>query len=199
MRIKSVTLMAVVALLHTGNVLADERALQQALAKTQVMLKQTAAEKIALEQELAKLKQEFEQFRKKSEGELAAREQGAQKLAGNVSTLKERYVTLAEKYQQLQTGYKDAVHSSRSVEVALDHERKKFQLCYDNNKKLFDINQEILGNYQEKGFWDVLQNKEPFTGFASVKLETLIQDYQYRNEDLKLDGSLADSRVNMSP
>ena len=38
--------------------------------------------------------------------------------------------------------------------------------------------------------WEVMQESEPFTGFKAVKLENLIQDYQYKNEDLKLDASL---------
>ena len=184
-------LMTSVIMLHAGHALADERALQQALAKAQMMLKQAAAEKLAADQELAKVKTEFDQYKKKSEGALAAREQGAEKLAENVNTLKERYVALAEKYQQLQAVYKDSIRTSQTADASLELERKKFQLCYDNNKKLYDINQEILGNYQDKGFWDVFQDKEPFTGFATVKLETLIQDYQYQNEDLKLDESLA--------
>lgn len=175
--------------------MADERALQQALAKAQFMLKQVTAEKVAAQQELAELKETFGQFKKKSETELEKREQGAERLAGNVSTLKDRYQVLAEKYQQLQMEYKKVALVRQETDSLLATEHKKFQLCYDNNKKLFDINQEILGNYQDKGFWDVLNEKEPFTGFATVKLETLIQDYQYQNEDLKLDDSLASSGI----
>ena len=49
-------LMTSVIMLHAGHALADERALQQALAKAQMMLKQAAAEKLAADQELAKVK-----------------------------------------------------------------------------------------------------------------------------------------------
>lgn len=171
-------------------VMADERALQQALAKAQFMLKQTTAEKLAAEQALAALKQEFEAFQKKSESRMQSQEQGAVKLAGNISALKERYIALADKYQTLQLEYRQAIQTGKTTEQALQQEQKKFDLCFDNNKKLFDINQEILGNYQDKGLWEVIREKEPFTGFASVQLEELIQEYQYRNEDMKLDESL---------
>lgn len=170
--------------------MADERALQQALAKAQFMLKQTTAEKLAAEQALAALKQEFETFQKKSESRMQSQEQGAVKLAGNISALKERYIALADKYQTLQLEYRQAIQTGKTTEQALWQEQKKFDLCFDNNKKLFDINQEILGNYQDKGLWEVIREKEPFTGFASVQLEELIQEYQYRNEDMKLDESL---------
>jgi DNA repair exonuclease SbcCD ATPase subunit len=189
MRVHSLILMSAV-FLHAGHVVADERALQQALAKAQVMLKQTSAEKSALEQELTKLKQEFEQYKKKSEGELAAREMGAERLAGNVNTLKERYVALAERFQQLQIAHRNVVLTGKESEREIERAKQNFQLCFDNNKKLFDINQELLGNYENKGVWDVLQEKEPFTGFSTVKLETLIQEYQYKNEDLRLDDAL---------
>lgn len=170
--------------------MADERALQQALAKAQFMLKQATAEKLAAEQALAALKQEFETFQKKSESRMQSQEQGAVKLAGNISALKERYIALADKYQTLQLEYRQAIQTGKTTEQALQQEQKKFDLCFDNNKKLFDINQEILGNYQDKGLWEVIREKEPFTGFASVQLEELIQEYQYRNEDMKLDESL---------
>ena len=169
---------------------ADERALQAALSKAQFMLKQATTEKAAVEQELAKLKAEFAQFKKSSESQLQVREQGAARLAGSVTEMKERYVELADKYQQLQQNYKQAMLAGRMSEAKLEQQQQNFQLCFDNNKKLFDINQELLGNYENKGVWDVLQEKEPFTGFSTVKLETLIQEYQYKNEDLRLDEAL---------
>lgn len=169
---------------------ADERALQAALSKAQFMLKQVTTEKAAVEQELAKLKAEFAQFKKSSESQLQAREQGATRLAGNVTEMKDRYQQLADKYQQLQIAHRNMVLAGKESERKLEQQQQNFQLCFDNNKKLFDINQELLGNYENKGVWDVLQEKEPFTGFSTVKLETLIQEYQYKNEDLRLDDAL---------
>ena len=176
-----------------GAAYADERALQQALAKAQFMLKQVSAEKVAVEQEMSKEKEDFAKYKKKSESELEAREQGSVRLAGNISAIKERYGELADKYRELQIALKEAKRDAQTKELGLDAEQRKFQLCYDNNKKLYDINQEILGNYEEKGIWEVLKEKEPFTGFASVKMEEFIQDYQYKNEDLKLDDALLGS------
>ena len=177
-------------LLMSSTAFADERALQQALAKAQFMLKQATAEKMTAQQDLEQLKAEFEKYKKKSSADIEAQKEGAVKLAGNVNLMKERYMELVDKYKELQGSLKLAVRTAKTNELLLDGEKKKFQLCFDNNKKMYDINQEILGNYQDKGVWEVLEEKEPFTGFASVKMEEFIQDYQYKTEDLKLDDTL---------
>lgn len=179
---------------------ADERALQAALTKTQLMLKQAAADKIVAEKQLAETraelersKQEFERYRKTTEGKLQAKEQGSTKLAGTVDALKERYVELQGKYAELNQRYVSSTRSGKEVDQKLKNHQENFQLCLENNRKLYDINQEILGNYQNKGMWEVMQESEPFTGFKAVKVENLIQDYQYKNDDLKLDEALLGS------
>lgn len=184
----------------TINAHADERALQAALTKTQLMLKQAAADKVSAEKQLAEVKAEleknkaeFERFRKSSESQIQAKEQGSTKLAGTVDVLKDRYTELQGKYAELKQLYVSSSRSGKEADLKLKTHQDNFQLCLDNNRKLYDINQEILGNYQDKGFWEVMREKEPFTGFRSVKLENLIQDYQYKNDDLKLDDPLLGS------
>lgn len=179
---------------------ADEKALQAALTKTQLMLKQAAADKIAAEKQLAGVKaelehskSEFESYKKATERKLQVNEQGSDRLAGTVDVLKERYVELQAKYAELNKRHASAARSGKEVDQKLKIHQENFQLCLENNRKLYDINQEILGNYQDKGVWDVMQESEPFTGFKAVKVENLIQDYQYRNDDLKLDESLLGS------
>src|SRR3989338_4409937 len=170
---------------------ADELALQAALTKTQLMLKQAAADKIAAEKQLAEVKaelahskSEFESYKKTAERKLQVNEQGSDKLAGTVDVLKERYAGLQAKYAELNQRHASAARSGKEVDQKLKIRQENFQLCLENNRKLYDINQEILGNYQDKGMWEVMQESEPFTGFKAVKLENLIQDYQYKNEDL---------------
>ena len=113
--------------------------------------------------------------------------------AGTVDALKERYVELQGKYAELNQRYVSSTRSGKEVDQKLKNHQDNFQLCLENNRKLYDINQEILGNYQNKGMWEVMQESEPFTGFKAVKVENLIQDYQYKNDDLKLDEALLGS------
>lgn len=179
---------------------ADEKALQAALTKTQLMLKQAAADKIAAEKQLTQVKAELQQskselesYKKTTERQLQAKEQGSTKLAGTVDVLKDRYTELQGKYAELNQRYVSSTRSGKEADQKLKQHQENFQLCLDNNRKLYDINQEILANYQDKGVWDVMQESEPFAGFKAVKVENLIQDYQYRNDDLKLDESLLGS------
>ena len=169
---------------------ADERALQNALAKAQYMLKQSEAEKAQVQQELADLKADFDKYKKSSESRLQAKERGETKLEGKVNLMVDRYKELQSQYLELREKYVQAVGLARETNAKLQNETRNFSLCFENNKKLFGINQEILGNYKEKGIWEVLKESEPFTGYNTVKLENLIQDYQYKNEDLKVPESL---------
>lgn len=177
--------------------LADERALQAALAKAQYMLKQASTEKLAAEQKASQLQAELDQLKKSSDQKIqqlqANEQQGNAQLAGKVDTMKIRYVALQEKYAQLKQEYVKVARTGQQQDSALKTQQDNFQLCLKNNRALYDINQEILGNYQDKGFWEVMQDKEPFTGFKSVKVENLIQDYQYKNEDLLLEEDLLGS------
>src|ERR1700719_5314348 len=56
-----------------------------------------------------------------------------------------------------------------------DRERK--------NLELFKLANEILTRYEKFGLGDAVAAREPFTGIARVKLETLVQDYQDRIAD----------------
>ena len=173
---------------------ADERALQAALSKAQYMLKQATADKLAAEQKLTRVQTEFDQYKKASEKQVQQAQlkgqQGSAQLTEKVDLMKTRYTELQGKYVQLKQEYIKLSKSGNNLDSQLKVQQDNFQLCLENNRKLYDINQEILGNYQDKGFWDVMQESEPFTGFKTVKVENLIQDYQYKNEDLRVDEAL---------
>ncbi len=79
------------------------------------------------------------------------------------------------------------------LEESLKKSGENFALCYENNKKLYSLNNEMLERYQHKGFADVLVQREPFTGLKRVDVENLIQDYQYQIDSLKIKSSGTDS------
>jgi chromosome segregation ATPase len=86
-------------------------------------------------------------------------------------------------YEQLSTAAKKiegerAKFASESVVLKRkldDRERK--------NLELFKLGNEILARYERFGLGDALAAREPFTGIAKVKLETLVQDYQDKIAD----------------
>ncbi len=161
---------------------------KNALAKAQYMLRQVSTEKAGLEQQISKQKVEIEKLTK----EISLLKNDAKnKLANINSTQVEALTTLKVDRQKVQS--KLEVESKKSSELnsanelltqKLEKQTKNFDICYTNNKKLYDINKEILGKYEDKGFWAALSQKEPFTAIEKVKIENLVQDYQYEIDGL---------------
>jgi septal ring factor EnvC (AmiA/AmiB activator) len=162
---------------------------KNALAKAQYMLRQISSEKTQLETELAKVKKEKEQLQK----DLDNAKKDHQKTVSSINSQQLQLTSAATEKNNLIKDIEEEKEklealtneSSRLLEK-LDAQKNNFQTCYINNKKLYEINQEILGQYQEKGFWDALAQKEPLTTIGRVKVENLIQDYQYKMDDLEI-------------
>jgi chromosome segregation ATPase len=162
---------------------------KNALAKAQYMLRQISSEKTQLEAELAKVKKEKEQLQK----DLDNAKKDHKKTATAISNQQQQLASASNERNNLMESIekeKEKIdmltsESGRLLEK-LDAQTSNFQTCYINNKKLYEINQEILGQYQDKGFWDALSQKEPLTSLGKVKVENLIQDYQYKMDDLEI-------------
>lgn len=167
-----------------------EDATKNALAKAQYMMRQVSSEKAELEKELAKKKLEVEALTK----ELAkAKNESKAKFESTNNQQQEALTVLANDKQKIQEKLKG--ESERNTKLAEENEKltkklevhsSNFELCYNNNKKLYEVNKEILGKYENKGFWAALSQKEPFTSIERVKVENLVQDYQYQIELLSV-------------
>lgn len=165
---------------------APDKAAQAAAAKAQFMLRQVAGEKAALEQKNRELQAQIDALTKKTttlQKEQQVAELGKEKLSGQIGSIKEKYIALVDKYNELRAAYIGEKQRAQNDAAKMEQREDFIKQCVDNNKKLFTINQEILGKYEGKGFWDVMNQKEPFTGLSQVKIENLVQDYQFQNED----------------
>ncbi len=177
---------------------------KEALAKAQYMLRQLNAEKITLQQENAKLKQEIEALKKDNEKQLSKSQQGNKKLSNTVDALKSRNSQMREMILQANDKFRDMQVQQKNQGQLINQYSEKLSLCIANNKELFDVNTEMLEKYQKKGVWKALAKAEPFTKLQKVKIENLIQDYQYRIEDLQvepdpvLEQSVVENQVNES-
>ena len=171
----------------------DAGTAQKALAKAQFMLRQATSEKAQLQQQLESLQQQigtlqaqlfsleaavlekqrgFEKKFSEADGQWRARNEKAEK---SLQSLREQLLAQTEQ-------------GTRLAEQ-LRRQTDNFDLCYSNNKKLYSMNRDLLERYQNKGFVDVMKQKEPFTGEARVAVENLIQDYQYQLQDLTVGAS----------
>jgi len=168
---------------------APDKAAQAAVAKAQFMLRQVSGEKAALEAKNHDLQTQIDALTKKAAvmvKEQQVAELGKEKLSDQVSGVKEKYVALVNKYNELREAYIAEKKRGQSDAAKMDERDAFIKQCVDSNKKLFTINQEILGKYEHKGFWDVINQKEPLTGLSQVELENMVQDYQFENEDARV-------------
>jgi predicted nuclease with TOPRIM domain len=187
-------------LLAAGNVFANN----EALARAQYMLRQAAAEKAQmqsenqrlatsnkeLEKKLDALEKKYAKLAKKSERKSAAMGDRVDKLNTRLEQEIAAHKEASEKLKQMMT------EKNRLFGIATD-QTGVLDLCVANNKKLYDINRELLGAYENKGVWGALAQAEPFTGLKQVEIENLVDEYQYRLDDLRVYQSDYESANNM--
>ena len=179
---------------RSGN--ADARVAQQ--------LQQLANEKVALQSENNKLKQELEQAKaqlQKSAStakDLEKRNSVLQASAGrgesNSRQTEEQLERSRAQLQELVTKFRETAQTLRDVETErasfksqLAARERDYKVCVDRNVGLYEVNHEILGRMEERGFWSKVAEREPFTRLKRTQIENLIDDYRYRVEELRLE------------
>ncbi len=173
---------------YSNSAHAENDNTKNALAKAQYMLRQMSTEKASLEQEISKQKVEIETLSKEVS---LLKKESKNKLEASNNNQQEVLTLLKSDRQKVQGKLEIEVEKNTAITTANEHltqqlakQTNNFDVCYNNNKKLYDINKEILGKYEDKGFWAALSQKEPFTAIEKVKIENLVQDYQYQIDNL---------------
>lgn len=169
---------------------ADDTNAQKALQKAQFMLRQATSEKAELQTQLDAANQQVEQLSR----ELTAAKSGAandrqrteEKYSSAIAQWKQRDTDTAAELAAIRQQLKQEMAQRREVESQLQKQKNNFAACYENNKKLSDIGTQLLSRYENKGFGDVLKQREPFTGISRVELENLVQDYRYQLDGLRV-------------
>ncbi|HRH76207.1 MAG TPA: hypothetical protein PK129_02580 [Cellvibrionaceae bacterium] len=179
-----------VACVVTPNVYAAGDEQKAALAKSQFMLRQLTVEKTDMEKknkELDEANKTLKTQLDKAQAELASKNAQLSQLQTKAQEQQEALAkTQQESGQQQKELQRSAAlvnHQKTNIEARLQTQRANLGLCMENNRKLYDINKELVANYQNKGFWAVAKQKEPFTGKQQVEIEKLAQEYQYRLDD----------------
>lgn len=167
----------------------NDAAAKNALAKAQYMMRQVSNEKAELEKQIAKQKEQIDALTKENEKikvDLKNKMNAVNPLDEVVKSLKDNGQKNQSKLENELSKNDKLTAKNEELELKLSSQSKNFDICYGNNKKLYEINKEILGQYENKGFWDALKQKEPFTAIERVKVENLVQDYQYNIDSLKV-------------
>jgi len=168
-----------------------------AMARAQYMLRQMNAEMIQLKAsqqsllaEKDALKKDFDKLQKKYDGLTSKSEKNKQAMKGKVSEIKQRYKEEVTAHNETRKQLKEIIQEKNRLFNVATEQTRSLDLCVGNNEKLYTINREILSQYEEKGVWDSVTQAEPFSGLTQVQIENLVDDYQYRLDDLRVGADL---------
>lgn len=144
----------------------------KALARLQFMVRQLSTERDALAAENSKLKSEVEDVRRKF-GDLRNKAQSA------LTQFKDQSTELSEKLSESQARVKE-------LEDITTRQTAEFNTCMQKNVALYDSHRDILRQYEKKGVFASLLQREPLTGIKQVEMENIIEDYRDRIDQLQV-------------
>jgi predicted nucleic acid-binding Zn-ribbon protein len=169
---------------------AQDANAQKALQKAQYMLRQVSSEKVELQTQVDALKQQNDKLTTELATMKSATGQAQRateaKYGGAIEQWKQRDVQTSDQLTATKQQLKQQIEQRTQLEAQLQKQTSNFSVCYENNKKLYDLNTQLLGHYENKGLGDVLKQKDPFTGIKQVEIENLVQDYRYQLDDLQV-------------
>ena len=149
----------------------------QKVLRVQRMLRQVSQERDAALAEVARLKAEIEQLNRKHAG---ARKNSDAALV----KFRESIAALNADMQQTTQNLRRAESERSLLQETLVGQAQQLETCESNNVKLLQVNRDLLGQYENKGLFDSLMQREPVTGLKGVELENIVQDYQDRLDRL---------------
>ncbi len=107
------------------------------------------------------------------------------RLAGELTREKTRFEELVSRYREAAVTLRDSETDRAAKTQQLAQSDLGLRSCVDRNANLYALNQEVLGKFEDQGFWSSLARREPFTQLKRVQLENLVDDYRNRALDQK--------------
>ena len=160
----------------TGDVWASDPEDQKVL-RIQRMLRQVSQERDALQAENARLKIEIEELNRKHTGIKKSSDSALAKSRESIAALN------ADMQQAMQNLRRTESEKNLLQETVVS-QAQQIETCESHNVKLLQVNHDLLGQYEKKGFFDSLMQREPIIGLKGVELENIVQDYQDRLDRL---------------
>jgi chromosome segregation ATPase len=175
------------------------RRLQQQAQQLQQQLQQAQAARAKLEEENAVLKRDLESSERKAGAVASSQRALDQKLRAAEAERSTLVAGSADLQRQL------ADEKARSAEVLAAREREIAELgqglrtveareadlqarfreqvrrvteCTEKNERLVKVGAELIGRYRDKGFADIVRQREPVLGLADVATFNLLQEYR---------------------
>jgi len=112
-----------------------------------------------------------QQALQKSKNEYAAVVARLNDLLGQHSSLRAQEKTTVEKL-------KAAEHQGQDLQSRLEAMTRQNGVCEAGNRKLYQLNVELLERYKKKSVFDAVLQHEPLTGLKDVEMQNIIQKYR---------------------
>jgi chromosome segregation ATPase len=167
---------------------------------------QLAAEKTALQAQVAQMKKDLDAAQaalgaaKKERDALKARSAGSAGAAAQLAQANASRESAEKNLEQnkqrtteLITRFKETVGTLKGVESDRDQLRKDnealgiaFDKCVDKNMQLYEISNTVLDRYDHVGLFTKVGTAEPFTRITRTRISNLVDEYRARAEELRV-------------
>jgi chromosome segregation ATPase len=195
----AIPLLAVLAVPVTAQV---ERSGGGEAQKMMQQYQQLAAEKTALQAQVAQMKKDLDSAQtqlaaaKKERDALKAHVGNSTAATAALTASKETAEKNLDQYKQrmteLVTRFRDMAGNLKEVEADRNKLRQNLQernsaydQCATDNLQLFEINGEILDRYEHVGLFTKVSAGEPFTKITRARIENLVDEYRARALELR--------------
>jgi len=165
---------------------------------------QVAAEKTALQAQLAQMKKDLDAAKadladtKKERDALKARAgrpvaasavaaATAEKDAAekNLEQYKQRMAELVARFRETAANLKEVEADRSKLRSDLEVRNAAFDKCAQDNLGLYEINGEILDRYEHVGLFTKVGALEPFTKITRTRIDNLVDEYRARALELR--------------
>jgi chromosome segregation ATPase len=157
--------------------------------------------KVGLEGKIRALQTDVTKLQKANNDLVAERDalkhtQGKKALAlkTKLENLKEKYKQRVKEQKDLKARHakaekavKELTREKQRLESDLQQEKQMVRRYVSHNERLAEIATELVDRYRNKKAITSALEKEPFTGIKKVEMEKLLQEYEDRIDDHKLD------------
>lgn len=166
---------------------------QLAAEKTamQTQLAQMKKDLDAAQAELAAVKKERDALKVRSAGSAAAAAQLAQATSSketaekNLDQYKQRLTELVARFRETAGNLKDVEADRTKLKKDLDDRNTAYDKCAADNLQLYEINGEILNRYDHVGLFTKVSAAQPFTRITRTRIDNLVVEYRERAEQLR--------------
>lgn len=163
---------------------AEKTALQGQLAqaKTELDASKTALAAMKKERDALKARAGTSAATSAAIAQLTASKESADR---NAESTKQRMTELVARFRETATNLKDVEADRNKLRKEVDERNAAYDKCAQNNLQLYELTSEVLNRYEHVGLFSKVSATEPFTKITRTRIENLVDEYRARAEELR--------------